>query len=321
MVPATTASWRSVGTPVKGRDADTVLKAAKANYKVILSPVTVPHPLDSNILVDVPGRFCTGRLVPDVTVATGYRLDNWEVVKDRYVVVSNAEFYARTEKIAKAFGEKAYLDSCGVLDNGRKFFVVIATGTLEFILGGDYDYIDSYVVAMTSHDGSIPICYYNLDVRRRNHAVYRFECGNASFSLRKRHTPNHGDNQVEISEVVGLRRSWDAALKRAMTLLMTPLSTDKLHQVCNAQWNPDSVSSKAQREHVDHVHDTIQDLYLRDYNSKVYGQSKWAAFNAICEYIDFHRDIPVLEAAQHSLEVDNFNHRTKIKLYEKLLSI
>lgn len=321
MVPATTASWRAVATPVGQHDAAEVLRLARADYEVLLSPIKVDHPLDSNLSVTVPSRYCTGRLVPDALTPSGYRLDNWEVVKDRYVVLTNADFYSRAEAISNAFGQDARLDSCGVLDEGRKFFVVIATGTIEFIVSTGYDYIDNYVVAMTSHDGSIPICYYNLDVRRCNNAVYRFECGNANFSLRKRHTPNHGDNQVEISEVVALRRSWNTALQRAMTLLMVPLSDSDLEIVLNTEWDPDKVSTKSKREHVDHVHETVRSIYELDYNVGTYGKSKWSAFNALCEYIDFHRDIPIREAAQHSLEIDNYNHRMKVKLYEKLLHI
>ena len=33
------------------------------------------------------------------------------------------------------------------------------------------------------------------------------------------------------------------------------------------------------------------------------------------EYIDFHRDVPPIEAAQHSLELDNFSHRLKVNVF------
>lgn len=317
---ATTASWKALATPIKSKTRDEILREVKADYEVVLSPIFV-YDQFKDTHVKVEGRFCTGRKVVDGLSPSGLHLDNWEVVKDRYVVVPNEDIYQRAESVVAAYNGSAHLDSCGVLDEGRKFFVAISTGSLEIIGSGDKDYIDNYLVIVTSHDGSIPICYYNLDVRRRNNSVYRFSDKSLDFNLRKRHTPNQGDNNIEVSEAMNMRSAWTELFKSVMGQMLYPISTEQLERVVNTQWNPSTTSSKNQREHAEQVHEQIFEIYRRDYNSGLFGFSKWSAFNAICEYVDFCRNIPALEAAQHSLEIDNYSHRLKVSLFEELKKI
>jgi hypothetical protein len=313
-------SWRSLSTPINKASSEDALRISKSDYTVVLNPVYVWDPFQKKF-VEVEDRYCTGRHVTDAFADSGMRQENWEVVKDRYVVVPNSDILERASSIADAFNGSAHLDSCGSLDNGRKFFVAIFTGTLEIIGSGDKDMIDTYVIAMTSHDGSVPVCYYNLDVRRRNNSVYRFFDENADFCIRKRHTPNHADRDSEVTEVLTMRQMWSTSFKATLQNLLSPLSESQFENVLHSQWNPNTASSKSKREHAENVIDTINSLYRSDYNFGMFGHSKWAAFNAICEYIDFHRDIPGLEAAQHSLEIDNFSHRLKLSLYKELRSI
>lgn len=313
-------SWRSLSTPINKNSTEEALRLSKSDYNVVLNPIYVWDQFQSKY-VEVEDRFCTGRHITDALADSGMRQENWEVVKDRYVIVPNSDIMERANSIVDAFNGAARLDSCGTLDDGRKFFVAIFTGTLEIIGSGDKDMVDTYVIAMTSHDGSVPVCYYNLDVRRRNNSVYRFTDESADFCIRKRHTPNHADRDSEVTEVLTMRQAWSMSFKATLQKLLSPVSEFQFESVLHSQWNPNTASSKNKREHAENVIDTINSLYRSDYNFGMFGHSKWAAFNAICEYIDFHRDIPGLEAAQHSLEIDNFSHRLKVSLYNQLCSV
>ena len=62
----------------------------------------------------------------------------------------------------------------------------------------------------------------------------------------------------------------------------------------------------------------MKELYASSRNSGAYGPTKWALFNAITEYIDFDRNIPEREAAQHALEIDNYSHRLKLEVHKCL---
>ena len=77
-------TWHKIGQAVNQTlSKEEMLKKADADYEVILSPVQVED-LTTGKFVTVEDRYVTGRLDP-ITL----ELQNWEVVKGRYQVVSN----------------------------------------------------------------------------------------------------------------------------------------------------------------------------------------------------------------------------------------
>ena len=53
-----------------------------------------------------------------------------------------------------------------------KFFVAMSFGAVSLKVNDAESIIDNFLVLMSSHDGSIPICYYNLDVnQKQKHSV------------------------------------------------------------------------------------------------------------------------------------------------------
>lgn len=309
-------SWDSLSTPIDASlTFSEILTYADANYSVELSPVLVHDSIQDNI-VTIDKRYVTCRVNPNKSA-----YDYWEVVKDRYEIVQNADILERASNVVERSGGSAFLHSCGVLDEGRKFFVVISTGGINIEVNGAEDHIDSYVVVMTSHDGSIPICYYNLDVRRLNKVVYRIYSSDYDFSIRKRHTPNEsGDSHEEAADALLLRSDWSNVVRSALSAFLTPISTNRFDSVIEKFWSMSSASTEKQRDHAESVRNTIHELYNKSHNSGMFGFSKWAALNAITEYIDFNRNIDPLEAAQHSLEIDNYSHRLKLSVFKELSS-
>ena len=177
------------------------------------------------------------------------------------------------------------------------------------------DAVDNYIVVITSHDGSIPICYYNLDVRAETNSVYRFSA-DADFSLRKRHTPNETIDPMDATEALTMRQIWSEKLDLIISeFTSSHMSADKMFKVMEKFWSTQGASSAKKRSNAEDVHEKINTIYRKPHNLGRFGETKWAAYNAITEYIDFHRDIPPIEAAQHSLELDNFSHRLKVNVF------
>lgn len=308
----TAESWRTLVRGVSGASIAELLTEANADYSVVTNDVYVyDRFLDS--FVKVPNRFVTGREIDE-------RLENWEVVKDRYEVEQNNRILERATALISKYGESAVLTGCGVLDEGRKFFAVVNTGSLSLpTAGGDADIIDSYVVVLTSHDGSMPICYYNLDSRRLNNTTYRFtESENFEFSIRKRHTPSEVDLNKEASEVKAMRTQWSEHMRESIGKLFVPVSTATVDKTLEQFWPTAFAATEKKREHAENVQEAIKELYRKSYNVGAFGECRWALLNAINEYIDFHRNIPSSEAAQHSLEVDNYSHRLKLSVFKWL---
>ncbi len=297
---------------------DDILKQASANYLVVTNPVYV-YDRFQNTFVKIPNRFATGR---EVLESAAGRLDSWEVVKDRYEVEQNRKILSRAVSLINKYGDAAKLLGCGVLDEGRKFFAVVNTGSLSIkTVNGETDVIDSYVVVMSSHDGSIPICYYSLDSRRSTHSVYRLMASNDyEFSIRKRHTPSEADLDGEAKEVLNMRAGWSEHLVDTISYLSAPVSNNYIELALETIWPIRTANTEKKREHVESVHDKVRELYASAHNSGSYGPTKWALLNAMMEYIDFDRNIPEREAAQHALEIDNFSHRLKLEVHKCLSS-
>lgn len=310
-------SWHKIGKAVNQTlSKEEMLKKADADYEVILSPVQVED-LRTGKFVTVDDRYVTGRLDP-----TTLELQNWEVVKGRYQVVPNEVIIDKAIAIVNKSSGDAVLESVGTLDGGRKFFACVRTTQLT--LSPDkktQDIIDNHIVIMTSHDGSIPICYYNLDSRRINSTIYRISSNKdyASFCLRKRHTPNATDRLEEASEVLMMRDVWTKQIADSIEMLSVELRNYQVNDYLKKIWSLSKANTKKKREYTEFVHDRVKQLYDSQINSGTFGETKWALLNAICEFYDFHRNVDELDAIQQSFEIDNLVHRDKLSAY-KILS-
>ena len=309
-------TWHKIGQAVNQTlSREEMLKKADADYEVILSPVQVED-LTTGKFVTVEDRYVTGRLDPKTL-----ELQNWEVVKGRYQVVSNEVIIDKAIAIVNRSSGDAALESVGTLDGGRKFFACVRTTQLTLSPSKTtQDVIDNYIVIMTSHDGSIPICYYNLDARRINSSIYRFSssANYASFSLRKRHTPNATDRLEEASEVLMMRDVWTKELSNGIKTLSVELRNYQVNDYLKKIWSFSNANTKKKREYTEYVHDRVKQLYDSKINSGTFGETKWALFNAICEFYDFHRNVDEHDAIQQSFEIDNLVHRDKLLAYKIL---
>ncbi len=312
----TDKSWLTLLTGIdnSGLSTDELLNAASADYSVVANQVYVyDRFIDS--FVQVPNRYVTGREVDE-------RLENWEVVKERYAIEQNDKILQRATNLLNKYGELAVLKGCGVLDRGRKFFAVLHVGSLSIkAINGETDTIDNYIVVMSSHDGSIPICYYSLDSRRSTNTTYRFnEVSTCDFSIRKRHTPSQANLDGEAKEVMNMRKNWSQHVIETVSSLCVPITDSEITETLDKVWSLSGASTAKKREHLESVHETVRELFTAKRNSEMYGSSKWALLNAMSEYIDFHRNIDSSEAAQHALEIDNFSHRLKLEVHKCLSS-
>ena len=309
-------SWLSLVTSTgnleSAKSYESLLSAAHADYSVVTNQVYV-YDRFVDAFVQVPNRFVTGREIDE-------RLENWEVVKERYEVEQNQKILERAHALIRKYNGSAVFTGCGVLDEGRKFFAVVRTGSITIpTLDQSSDIIDSYIVIMTSHDGSIPICYYNLDSRRSNNTTYRFSSSpTAEFSIRKRHTPSGVNLNEEVTEALNMRTNWSEYMGSAIGKLFVPASASTVDKALEKFWPTEYAATEKKREHAEGVHETITDLYHSSNNVGAFGTCRWSLLSAINEYIDFHRNIPDDEAAQHSLEIDNYSHRLKLNVFQWL---
>lgn len=299
--------WQKLGTTVHSADThDDMLMRARANFEVNLIPVYVWDSLREEF-VPIPNRFVTSTTMYDGGV---WEQVNWEVMKDRYEVVQNRDILARADAILRELDEEGYINSVGTLDNGRKFFVVVNTGTMEIEVHNRIDHIDNYIVVMSSHDGSIPICYYPLDSRRVTQSVLRLD-DFGDGSVRKRHTPQEDDLTAVAKEVLKLRDHTTTVLKDRMQTWLVNVTPFYIDHLLESLWPTTTAPTQKRKEFAESVHVKIKELYNSDHILGMYGTTKWSAYLAIMEYMDFHRNIDRLDAAQQSFEIDTYAYRFK----------
>ena len=121
-------SWQSLATRINDEDSvELILANAGADYQVFLKQVTLWDELEES-LVSLDKRFVTCRPNPN-----GLHWDYWEVVKDRYEVVQNEDIVRRAQTIVDRSQGLGTLYNCGVLDEGRKFFVAMYFGSSDLL--------------------------------------------------------------------------------------------------------------------------------------------------------------------------------------------
>ena len=301
-----TVDWTChVTTVFPQEDYYDLLYRADADLSVSLAPISVWDSF-KDAYVPIPDRYVT-------TLQHNGRQVNWEVMKDRYEVVQNREILERAIHLAE-HDESWSIYGLGTLDDYRKFFVVVSTGSIEVKSTlGHTEVIDLFIVILSSHDGSLPICYYPLNSRRSNKSVIHIYDPEVESSLRKRHTPSKTDLAEVSLQAANLRSEHDVALQQAIQRMYTHISRSTLDGILDSFWPLKGATTLRKQEHAQHVHDDIHRRFSQmvPFN----GPTKLSAWFAICEYLDFGRDIDGPDAARQALEIDNYSFRTKQDVY------
>jgi len=306
--------WSGIAVPINSNSSDTeILKASGGDYEVILSPVQVENLVTSKFTT-VKDRFVTGRF----DKATG-DLINWEVVKGRYEVIPNSVIVDKARSISQV--ESTFnLHSSGVLDGGRKFFVVIHCGSTTV----NNDQFTHYLVVMTSHDGTSPITYYCVDIRNSNKSVFRVSSPVHQNSLKKRHTPNAEGLLEEASGAISMRNTWTTEFKKCLLLLNSikmPSTDGGIEKTLDAVWPVDEADTTRKMKHRIEVVGYVTNSYRAPHNFGAHGNTALSLYSAIAEYFDHGRQVDRLDSLQQMLELDNFINRKKIMAYNTLSSM
>lgn len=278
-----------------------ILRTASADYEVVLSPVQVEN-LTTGRFHTVEDRFVTGRF----NYKTGY-MDNWEVVKGRYEIIPNSTIVNKALTLAGVEGLD--IDSAGILDNGRKFFVVISCE--DQIIAGEL--FKLYIIVMTSHDGTSPISYYFTAVRAITRTVYRLDTKAFPF-VKKKHTPNTEEWTAEATEVRDKYSEWLSEFTTTLNRYREEVINDvTIDAALEEMWPIESADTNRKLKHRDEVLDTIKKLYRAEYNRERTGNTKLSLLSAVFDYYDNYRNMDSDSMIQQSLEMDNYSYRQKIK--------
>jgi phage/plasmid-like protein (TIGR03299 family) len=243
----------------------------------------IGHPADL-----IPARGFKANLREDTGEVLG-------IVSDEYEVVENIDAFRFLDAL---IGAEMHFETAGSLWGGRRVWCLARLP--EYVeLGGDLS--ATYIYVANSHDGSMAVtaavtpirivCANTLGaaLRLAEHGV------GAQRTFRFRHTGNLQAKFVEARKVLGMTIDYQKQFKElADRLALEPISALSLERsVLRHLWTVDEEMGKVARANRERAIESVVAIFRgRGSAGDTSGNSpgtKWVAFNAIAEHLDYGR--------------------------------
>lgn len=307
-------AWHSLGTVVsKAVKAEDALKLAHLNgwdvHKVPLYGARGDKSGMAARTILMPDLYGTVRTNP----FTG-ELEGLGVVGKLWTPFQNEDLTASLDAIVDESG--AHFHTAGSLEGGRKVFVSMKMP--ESIMVGGEDAVDLYLIASTGHDGSMsnkfmvspvrPVCKNTLDMAVRQ--AYQ----NWSF----RHTSGMEGKVQEAREELALTWKYAEAFeKQANAMLADPFSESEMDALLKELLPDPKSDAQGWVDRTEGQRTAIKSLFNNSDTCEFGRGTKWAAYNAITEYADWHRPGSPERRAREALGL-GVNRPLKTKAFKAL---
>jgi len=317
--------WHKLGTKLNGlATAEQMLEAAQADFDVVTTKVAavddngqfILNPDGTPILID--NSRATVRSNPDGT------FDGLATVGTRYVPTQNREALQRALDVVGASKGEAVVETCGVLRDGKEFFASINLGGLVIDPKGVNDRIERYLLVRNGHDGKVPITYANTPIRAvcLNTVIMAMDSAKSVFTAR--HTRNQDTALEQAGEVLAISTEWARNFQQTaerMLRIPVPAGSRQFDKIFDSVFPEKSDATKIQRENRENLQMTVRSLYISKKNAGGYGYNGWAAYNAIGEYLDHHREAGAEDRAAASMDYYSWVTKSKARAQDAVLTL
>ena len=280
-------AWHNLANRIFNQDEDvntaTMLEEAKlSNWDVRLSPLT-DHISES--WNDVSDAHLVLRTNP-FNQAT----DVLATVGKRYKVIQNEELFAFADAIHDANPECRW-ESAGSLKKGKVVFgTVDIPRTMVLDPQGANDETKLYLIVWTSHDGSVAVQAAITPVRVVCQNTLNLAMKSSKQSFKIRHTQS-AEGRIQVArETLGLALGYfdefELEAKALYSQSITDAEFSKLIQTIYPK--PDKDVKGALKKWENKVV-LIDDLYHNSPTNTNIKGTKWGAFNALTERLDYFR--------------------------------
>ena len=284
-------AWHGLANRIFNQDEEvttqTMLDEAKlSNWNVRLSPITEHIPESWN---DVS----TASLVIRDNPFNG-GTDVLATVGKRYKPVQNEELFAFADAIHDANADCRW-ESAGSLKKGKVVFgTVDIPRTMVLDPQGANDETKLYLIVWTSHDGSVAVQAAVTPVRVVCQNTLNLAMKNAKQSFKIRHTQSvEGRIQVAretlgltLGLVLGYFDEFEVQAKALYSQAITDAEFSKLIQTIYPKPEKDAKGAIKKWENKVVL---IDDLYHNSPTNATIKGTKWGAFNALTERLDYYR--------------------------------
>lgn len=243
--------------------------------------VTTPPP------IPVPDMYATVRDNP-----ISQAVDYLGVVGSKYEPVQNEQSCSLLDAITDESG--AHFETAGALHGGRQTFVTMKLPKSMTLTGpgGQQDRTDFYLAALNSHDGSAAFRVLVTPVRIVCANTQRAAINRAKSSFSTRHTAGARGAIQEARNTLGLTwRYLDGFEAEAAALCAAPMEPAEMRSFTNTLLKVDEADSAATRTRRRDKANAIVKLFVSSPTLTGIGGTRWAAYNAVTEYLDHYQPV------------------------------
>jgi phage/plasmid-like protein (TIGR03299 family) len=258
-------------------------EAKLSNWDVRLSPVADLIPNDWNETSDSHLVLRTNPFTNGTDVLS--------VVGGRYKVVQNEELFSFADNIVDGDSRVAW-ESAGSLKGGKVVFGSL-TVPREMVLDpqGANDKTQLYLIVFTSHDGSVAVQAAITPVRVVCQNTLNLAMKSAKQSFKIRHTQT-AEGKIQVArETLGLTLGYfDEFEKQAQELFKQEITDKQFADIVKKIYpKPSEDASKLAKTKWDNKVVLLDDLYHNSPTNANIKGTKWGAFNALTERLDYFR--------------------------------
>jgi phage/plasmid-like protein (TIGR03299 family) len=247
--------------------------AAAGSFEVGLEEVQTKSGLT------IPGKWATVRKdtgAPLGVVGRGYKVFQEKALAELgdYIVDQGAHM-------------RPVYETGGHMREGAWFFLSMELKGLDIIVPGDPSDLQTYLLLMTSHDGSKPAGYFVTQVRTVCRNTADLAQKGALRTYRIRHTGSLDGKVIEARKALGIAlRSVETVKELTNRLALTKIVDSQLRDILEKTWPVKADDSEDATEKVSrHVERTFE-LYETSPNLEGIRGTAWGAYNAVTEYLD-----------------------------------
>jgi phage/plasmid-like protein (TIGR03299 family) len=209
------------------------------------------------------------------------------IVGERYRVAQNVEALQFLDSL---IGSALHFETAGSLHGGRRVWA-LAKLPEHIEVGGDAT--RPYVLIMNSHDASTAVVAATTPIRVVCQNTLTWGLQRAQRSISIRHTEALQSRMHEARRVLNLSIDYYKQFKKFGDQLASEQCTERQLRAALDELYPSGVGDgtpRTQRSR-EQTKEAITELFLRGRTVGNAPGSKWAAANAICEYLDWYRPL------------------------------
>ena len=313
--PARISPYDLLGENVTGiTDLDTIAVRGGIDWTVRMEPVSAMHEQATG----GPSLVSTSDYRAVVRQDTG---DILAVHTDGYVPTQYREILELGLMLTDADPDAA-VESVGTMKNGRQFFATINLGDIVVDPAGVNDVSQNKLALFGSHDGSLGVTFATTTIR-----VF---CTNQAPAIRKnaerlivvKHTKNSAARLAAVAHALDMGRTSAKAYEQDATALQQEtMSTDAFLRFVEKLWPTNADAEGAAATKQENRRDSLVSTFKGDGCIGTLGATRWAAFNAVTEYLDHGRGTSGDKRALATVKHAGWVSDTKLRAGSLLLSM